>query len=83
LIIYKYPIEFKPEQTIDGFAKMRFIYSNYQRGVMTLWAEVDETTEKIPRTVYVVPTGRVLTHRQHNYVGTFMQGDYVWHIYVH
>lgn len=56
----------------------------FTRGLhhLSIWAEVDTEAEKIYRTFLIIGTG----HPRHdlenmNYIGTAMDGMYVWHLY--
>lgn len=53
-----------------------------QGGIINLWAEVDTTAERVRRTVVVVGTGHSLPEGDGSHIGTVMQGQYVWHIYI-
>lgn len=88
--IYKYPLKTTTKQTItnDPIEKLLHVGVDPQ-GVPCVWAEVD--TEHItlmnaakvnsPTTVYVIGTGEEIPCNAEAYLGSFVIGQYVWHVY--
>lgn len=79
--VWKFPI-------LGGFEQLpmprgaKILHVADQGGIITLWAEVDTTAERVRRGVVVVGTGRPLPQGEGSHVGTVMQGEYVWHLYL-
>ena len=64
---------------IDGAGL--FLHFAMQRGVPTLWMEVDPHAEKVERTFTIVGTGHDVPDDA-GYCGTTLDGSFVWHLYV-
>lgn len=52
-----------------------------QRGIPTLWALVDPNAPKTTHEFRIVGTGRMFDPSGMRYVGTFQDGNFVWHVY--
>lgn len=53
-----------------------------QHGVPTLWAQVDTDTQSIcTRLFIVVGTGHAIPEVPLKFVGTVMDGPFVWHVF--
>lgn len=82
--IWKYPLEFAPEQTLvlpDG-AIVR--HAGFQRDTLCLWVEVpDIRALPAEATVWIHATGdEVPDPGAARYVGTVQENVLVWHVYV-
>ncbi len=53
-----------------------------QRGVITLWALVDDTQERLYTDIHVLPTGSEVDGSSGEYFGTVQVGEFVWHVFV-
>ena len=52
-----------------------------QNGNACIWAEVDPDSAREDVDFAIIPTGGSLSEAHPNYLGTFQQGAYVWHLY--
>lgn len=83
-IIYKYPLGLglNPMNLPDS-SQIRSIAD--QRGVITMWVEVDYERKEMSRRYFdVVATGVPFHYSNgYNYLGTVLQhgGELVWHVY--
>ena len=54
-----------------------------QNGRPTVWAEVDpEDPDKRNKRFFIIGTGHEIPFLNLEYVGTFQQEPFVWHVYV-
>jgi hypothetical protein len=80
--IYKYPLGFSERQTVMMPALANIIHINVQRGIIYIWAEVDEFNSDVPRHFRIVGTGHDLPDNVClKYIGTCHIDNYVWHVY--
>jgi hypothetical protein len=81
--IYKYPIEITDEQEIPMpfGAEIRHVGLDPE-GSPCVWAEVENTNTPEPVRLFIVGTGRRMPDEAANHVGTFIQGPFVWHVFV-
>jgi hypothetical protein len=88
-VIYKYPLD-NPNRTVE--VKMpinaRIIFVALQRGVLTLWAQVNPDLRDVPRYFEVLDTGETfaddsLTWREYHHCGSVItpDGGTVLHVY--
>lgn len=86
--IYKYPIEIRDQQTIQVPVTGHgggpdFLHVGLDAlGKPSIWLEVDPEGSPRDCNVYVVGTGMPLPSSAAQHLGTFVQGPYVWHLYV-
>lgn len=84
--IFKYQLDPSEEgQTITAPAPANPIHVGLDAGgIPCIWLEVEEDSDtSYDVRVYVVGTGTEIPVMAGEYVGTFIQGLFVWHIYVH
>ena len=90
--IYKYLLPYDTAFTIDLPRGATALSVGLQRGVITLWAEVDPTAEKVPVQFWIIGTGHSLQPVNARgdvvtFLGTVivhhddLPEDYVWHVY--
>lgn len=60
----------------------KIVHVASQGNVFTLWAEVDTEARTVTRAVSVIGTGHRLPDGYGFHIGTVMQGDLVWHVYI-
>lgn len=79
--IWKFPLRLAGVQTINmpDCAKVRHVAVQHILGPQ-LWAEVDPTAKTEPRNFAIHGTGQPIADNE-QYVGTFHQGEFVWHVY--
>jgi hypothetical protein len=83
--IYKYPIDTCLQvQTINLPWNSILLHVGLDpTGRPCIWAQVDvDNPKKKELQVQVVGTGWDTPNNDWDYLGTFLQGDFVWHIYV-
>ena len=82
--IYKYPIEITDEQTITMPECAEIIHVGLDpQGTPCIWAEVITERSLRPYDVIVAGTGHPLpAGARNNHVGSFVQGSFVWHVFV-
>lgn len=52
-----------------------------QNQIPCVWAKVRSDNEIEERTIHVYGTGHRMAHDSYNYVSTFNQGSFVWHVF--
>lgn len=82
-MIYKYQLEISDHQFIkaQGF---RPLYVGMQNGVLCLWGMVDLKEDEIELPVCVIGTGHPMPVglRNKDYVGSVIDGSFVWHVFM-
>lgn len=81
--IYKYPLEIKGEQTIKtGGDGANIIHVGLDpMGTPCIWLEVDTLWPYKDLPIYIVGTGNPIPEGR-GHVGSFVQGPFVWHVYI-
>lgn len=82
--IWKFKLEAVPRQVINVPAEHKFLTAQYQKGEITLWAEVNtRSSRKKDVVVYIIGTGHQLpADTALQYVGTLQNPPTIGHIYV-
>ena len=57
------------------------LYIGKQNGITCVWAEVDPEAPEINATFFSVGTGHGAVPGRNTYLGTVIDGEYVWHVY--
>lgn len=81
--IFKYPLINIESQEVKHPANWRPLHVGMQSGRITIWAEVDpdENEEEEEKSVIlIIPTGGTVPP-DIRYLGTALDGPYVWHVY--
>lgn len=81
--IFKYPLTMSSTQTLQMPQKAKILSLQTQNGVPCLWALVETTNQKEPRTFQIIGTGEEITDIGYKeYIGTFqMHGGFlVFHL---
>lgn len=81
-VIYKYPIEVTDRQIVSAPAAAKWRFVALQHGRITVWAEVDPTAPEIGHIFHIYGTGHPILTSDLNFIGSIMDGAFVWHIYV-
>lgn len=79
--IWKFPI---PQQTPFCLEMPRFsrvLAVQMQEETPCIWVEVEPDGLISRRAFHIVGTGRELPPEAHQYLGTWQNGVYVWHLY--
>ena len=81
--IYKYPIQITDEQEIQMPFGAEVIHAGLDpQGTPCLWAKVESVNSPEPVSVLVVGTGKPMPHAADRHVGSFVQGPFVWHVFL-
>jgi len=81
--IYKYPIQITDIQQVEIPLMSKIIHAGLDpKGVPCVWAAVDPESELIPVKILVVGTGNPLRSHFDRHVGSFIQGPFVWHVFI-
>jgi hypothetical protein len=82
--IYKYAIKGMRLHSIEMPAGSIIRHLALQNDQPHIWVEVDIDKEPVQRLFFVAGTGHLLPEHpdyQNNYIGTYQQGAFVWHVY--
>jgi len=80
--IFKYELDITDLQIIPMPFGAKCIHAGLDpRGIPCVWAEVNPTNTCVSTTVYVAGTGRPLPEDAKNHIGSFSQGQFMWHVY--
>lgn len=80
--VYKYVVEtgrYEVNLQVPGYRKPLHVGLD-PAGVPSLWMEVDTNSVPVPFTIYIVGTGQEVPQGK-QYIGSFVEGPYVWHVY--
>jgi len=84
--IYKFPIQITDMQhvSIRHNRHYKIIHAGLDpAGTPCIWVEIDPDGNEITsHTVYVIGTGNPMPPHAHMHIGSFVQGPFVWHVYV-
>ncbi len=81
-VIFKYPLVHEGRQQIMIPENHRILDVQLQRGILCLWAEVDEGSDrKEVIEIHIVGTGQDMPLGKCEHISTVQQGEYVWHIF--
>lgn len=81
LTIYKYPIQITDTQTLQVPLLGVFMDVQMQELQACLWARVDPEQPLRPRIIRVVGTGHCIDFLIEDYIGTFQNPPFVWHVF--
>jgi len=84
-VIWKYPLQPIPLQTVQMPSGARFLHADVQSGrQLAAWFVVDPGAEAVDRLVYMVGTGRPLPEPadRHTFLTTVQSGQFVWHFFI-
>ncbi len=81
--IWKFPLLLQDHQTVKMPQFAKIISAQFQKGVLCLWALVDDEAPLEPRQIVICPTGGTRPDQYVNHIGTVQManGDLVWHIF--
>lgn len=84
--IWKYELEITDAQTLEIPTGFQILSSQFQNGILCLWAIVDPSEPKEGVTIEVIGTGNPMPDVAGNrkYIGTAQMcgGRLVWHVFV-
>lgn len=85
--IWKYPIHVRDTVAIEMPKEAHFLPTvatarlEYGEHGLVVWAEVDPDQPTETRILYVVGTGNPMPEHPKQYLGTAIDGRFVWHVY--
>lgn len=81
--IWKFPLENSDEQWIEMpcAAKILHIAIDPKIEKICLWAEVRTTAPKMQVGIRIIGTGHPMPDDAEQFLGTVIEGPYVWHFY--
>ena len=79
--IFKYPVPIKPEFTLEMPMYAKVIAYQVQGGMPVIWAEVEETNDKVERKFITLGTGHEAPEFTGAHIGTIQLDGLVWHLY--
>lgn len=81
--IWKFPLERVQEQKISMPKGYEILCVKMQNGVPTIWAVVDPLLGELYEAVRIqmVGTGHSFERENKNYLGTVIDGMFVWHFF--
>ncbi len=81
--IYKYPIKITDEQEIQMPGEVTVLHAGLDpQGVPCVWAMVDSDLPTGPVSILVIGTGNPMPYVAHTHLGSFVQGPFVWHVFL-
>lgn len=79
---YELTIDDEIDLFIPGGNPLRVVLIGLDpNGAPCLWAEVDPSARKVRRRLYIRGTGHAVPPSA-NHLGSFLQGPFVWHVFV-
>jgi hypothetical protein len=81
LSIWKYQFDVSDAVTITMPSYAKLLHVGVQLGRLTVWALVDPEEKMVKRTIRIFGTGHPIPEDEIGYVGTVIQGMFVWHIF--
>lgn len=78
-VIHKFPLAFPLTHFVARNPKV--LHVEVQHGTPCFWAEVDDSGEAEEYIIRHAGTGHMVPENS-EYIGTFMQDPYVWHLYM-
>lgn len=80
--IYKYPIEIVDKQIIK-FDRSKVVHVGLDpQGTPCIWAEYCSIYPPSDHFVYIIGTGNPMPEITLRHIGSFIQGPFVWHVYI-
>lgn len=80
--IWKYPLEITDEQVVAMPNDAEILTVQMQGSELCLWAVVEDTNPKEPRTICIIGTGNPMPDERFLiYIGTAQMGPLVWHVF--
>jgi len=78
--IHKNELLREAEKEIKTRAGAPFITAQMQRGVICLWAMLEDSGRNVSRRIFIVGTGQDVPSNL-GFIGTVQDGLFVWHIF--
>ncbi len=81
-VVHKFPVPLKgATSSIEIPRGAKLLYFDTQVDALFLWALVDHDEPTDVRTFFIVGTGQTLPELHYRYVGSCMNGAFVWHLF--
>lgn len=81
-VVWKYPLDLIDIQKINMPAGARILSVDNQKGILCLWAMVNEENPEQLRTIEIVGTGQEPIPSFHRtFIGTAVMPQFVWHVF--
>jgi hypothetical protein len=81
--VWKFPFAIGGEQPINLPAGSEVLHVGLDPdGAPCLWARVDSHAPKVTHTLYVTGTGHPIPEGDNRHLGTFINGPFVWHVWM-
>ena len=81
--IYKYRIEITDRQLIRLPVGRKIIHAGPDpMGTPCLWAIIDTEDPAFPEELFIVGTGNPMPPLASEHIGSFVQGQFVWHAFL-
>lgn len=82
ITIFKYPLEIVDQQQIATHEDHEILHVGLDAGnIPCVWIQVDTSRPPESFELSIVGTGRPVPKGAAHYVGTFLHGPFVWHVY--
>lgn len=83
MTIWKFPLPIDDEPSIEAPRSARIIHVGLDpKGMPCVWAEVDqEAPYTSPIWLRLVGTGHEMGDSCGQYIGSFVHGEFMWHVY--
>lgn len=81
-VIYKQLLMFGDSNSVVASADVKFIHAGLDpQGEPCVWYETDPAANQYHHQVRILGTGREVPSG-HAHIGSYVEGSYVWHVYV-
>jgi hypothetical protein len=81
--IYKYPLSIVDMQVIYEIRLDRVLHVGLDpQGTPCVWCEVNNVERQSQLVIYIVGTGNEVPAGATDHIGSFVQGPFVWHVYI-
>lgn len=82
MVIYKYPINYKVVQTIELPIHSQILCLQLQLRKPFIWVRIpNPEAPTIERTFELLGTGEEIDNTIRQYIGTWQEGSFVWHLF--
>ena len=79
--IYKYPLELNDAQMVLLPPNYKILHVGEQNRQLTMWAAVEPSPEIVEVMIEIIGTGNDYNPEGKTFLGTVIQGEFVWHIF--
>ena len=87
--VWKFPLQLTDEQTIEMPFGSKILHvgeeaskSSIGGSEFAIWAQVNTSVKyNMKHRIYIVGTGQKMPDNEVSYIGTFISGKFVWHVF--